>query len=228
MPITPEKMRLQRQMLAAMEERILSGQGVSQISKEMGLSAHRTKSLMRMVQKRWAGESPEELEAKRATAMRRLENVASHALEAFEKSREDKVSITIQKRPETCKACGGTGADGECPVCEGSGKVVHEIITKDRVGQAGDSSMLQVARQCWEGIAKLQGLQPKTPAGTNIGVLVMDNQTLEKFRSLDADTLLALRNQQQRAIRGNKERGPKQTGSDCVIEGTLSDPKSDK
>lgn len=228
MPITPDKLRLQRQMLAAMEHRILNGQGISQISKEMGLSAKRATTLMRIVQKRWAGESPEELEAKRATAMRRLENVANHALEAFEKSQEDKVSITIQKRPETCKACGGTGSDGDCPVCEGSGTVIHEIITKDRVGQAGDSSMLQVARQCWEGIAKLQGLQPKAAAGPNIGVLVMDNQTLEKFRSLDADTLLALRNQQQRALRGTKEKGPEQTGSNCVIEGTLSDPKSNK
>jgi hypothetical protein len=97
--------------------------------------------------------------AELAAAEARLLNVFATAVDGYERSKEESITVTTSTQSAKCRECKGTGSvdDGQCIFCEGSG-VIESTETKRRIqGQAGDPNMLRVQVDCVKEINRIRG-----------------------------------------------------------------------
>ena len=84
-------------------------------------------------------------------------------------------------------------------------------------GKAGDSSFLQVARQCFSDISKLEGTAPKEGAGA-INVSIVNTDSLNKYKALPPEELIRLKQIHHNALRTPAIAPAEPTDAEIVID----------
>ena len=213
-----EKKALRRKRVARCEQLILQGcTKLSDLSVVLGVSRPTVSKYIKLIEERWLESGPQSAELKRARAIGRLDQVAFAALQGFARSQENEETVSTQHKQVSCKNCNGTGADGECEVCEGVGHSIQETQMRTVKGKAGDSSFLQVARQCFSDISKLEGTAPKEGAGA-INVSIVNTDSLNKYKALPPEELIRLKQIHHNALRTPAIAPAEPTDAEIVID----------
>lgn len=195
-----------RKRLERCEELLLQGvHRKASLATILGVSSNTITQYTNEIFRKWREASPHDMETKRAAGINRLFFLYFHALQGWERSRQNEEIVTTQMKPQQCKACEGTGfrltPDGEetkewCKACEGDGEQLSEVITRKVRGQAGDASFLEQARKLLQDIHRLQGLEESRnliELQGSVAHVHAAAEEVDKFRQLNTETLLKLR-----------------------------------
>lgn len=215
--LTPAQVKTRKNVIRTEE---LISQGCTrpaQIAELLGVSRATARKYIQKVLDGFTAAQEDSMKVRSKRAIARYEQLAYAALQAFARSQENEEELTSSIKEVVCPNCNGTGADNECEVCDGEGKVKTEVISKRVKGKAGDSSFLNVARLCFTDIAKIEGtIQKNGPL--NIGIL--GNDAIDKFKGLSDDEIHRLHKMHQKALllgRGNQETNTSM-GSEKVLD----------
>jgi len=110
-----------------------------------------------------------------------------------------------------------------CKVCNGDGVVLQEVVTRTVKGQAGDSSLLRVASDCFKEAAKIQGLYPeKGEKHEHVHFHQDQNAFAEAPSDLLVDALSAIR-RLEASVNGRKKENKEVGEDDTVVDVDSSD-----
>lgn len=141
----------------------------AEISVALGIRQETIANDLHFIFESWMTQDIRATRKKRAYRVKQLEFAAHKAILSFERSRQDQEEYQTVATPVPCPECRGTGSvgpEGEewCSTCDGSGRVLNEVVTHRVKGQAGDSSFLRTYIDSIKEIAKLEVLYPRTSA----------------------------------------------------------------
>lgn len=120
------------------------------------------------IREQWLNETREEMTSKADQRIRQIQAIAALSLESYERSRKDEIEIVTAEKPCDNPQCvhglvkyklNDKELNRECDRCLGTSVVT--VTTRKVRGQAGDSSFLRVAKDCFVECARLEGLYPK-------------------------------------------------------------------
>lgn len=159
--MTPRQIAYQKR-LGALQKKLLSGcTNESELAVAFNVHPATIRNWVEKLKGRWSERLINDVEGKRTFRVEQMQHIGFLALSAFEKSQKKAVEYTTQER--ICTDCNGEGEVEEkpntfekCLKCKGEGTLTTET-TKIK-GQAGDSSFLRVAKECFLEAAKLEGV----------------------------------------------------------------------
>lgn len=156
------------------------------IAAALGVNVQTITADLKYIHEVWAKDDVRRSAVLRARHVRRMELAGFLAIQAFYASQQNAEEITTQYVPRRCKYCKGEGTTNgrgpvkKCVACKGEGTVIVEQVSKRMKGQAGDSSLLRLYKECMQDVAKTKGLYPKEPNN-----LPITNNTVHIYGGVD-------------------------------------------
>jgi len=154
-----------RKRLSALAKLYIAGvRDRSQLAAAFGVGLMVISNDLRELFDGWLKEDIRSIAKEKSIACRQMDFGALEAINAWERSKQNREVITTEYLPRNCPDCKGSGfvEDTEkwCPTCDGEGRITVENVTRKIEGQAGDSSLLSSYREFIKERAKIKGLYP--------------------------------------------------------------------
>jgi biotin operon repressor len=158
-----------------------------QIAAKLGVSQMSISLDIRAIYREWFALDSTKVRYRAMRRIKQYEYAAYQAMQSFLLSRKNAEKVTTTYEPRRCQDCSGKGErEGvKCQACDGTGKTMHEVVTRQVAGQAGDPSHLRNYIEAIQKCVKLEGLeavkdkglvidQRKQNSQINIGIGRMD------------------------------------------------------
>lgn len=139
---------------------MLMGISTVDIAVRLGCSQPTVSNDIQAIFEQWALEDAETTKQKIARRVRQLELSAREAYDGFQRSKNNIETIQTAYERKPCRDCVGKGKQGNrvCKICQGTGEILIENVTRRVTGQAGDPTLLRVYMDSIKEAARIQGL----------------------------------------------------------------------